>query len=477
MEKAVEALPSKILRAGDCVRIGRNSACEVTIQCPNISSLHCELEVVAGEDNGGPGKLSGGEGPSVFVRDHSSNGTWIQRSVREADSKSFAKDPKVVRLSKGSRECLQPGDLILLLAPAHKACGRYRLTLQEGKSKGEYIVRQLPWKAEANTDVVEAGMKAKPKAAAPSVTTASVRERSSSPQPSLSGTGNSDSPKLPEKAASKKNDSLVSPGGKRTLETAASDIDTHSTDVKRIKTDEETKTHTACDKMEGISDSVPCPKETVTLPSTSPSVPSLSREVSQESCPICSKLFPVTELAVHSEECQALLKANPDRFNDEASKPPIVGRTITVTLPSSSVESADIGTEHCPGCLKLFPLSELIAHSEGCSHCTTSVSPPSASDSAKPAVTKDVSLEQCPNCFNLFPVAVLVAHSEECLRTLSSPAVAEAGVESSAVAPGRELCDGVEADGGGRRYDLETFSSGREASTTAVKGKIIYVTA
>ena len=439
-------LPSKILRVGDCVRIGRNSTCEVTIQCPNISSLHCELEVVAGEDDGGPGELSR-EGPSFFVRDHSSNGTWIQRRVKEAGSESVVKDPKVVKLSKGSRESLRPGDLILLLAPTHKACGRYRLALHEGTNEEEYVVRQLPWlKAKTNGNVTKA----------------------SSPQPSTSGKGSSDSSKLPEKVAAEKSDDSIPPGGKRKLETAASDVDAGSTEVKKIKTDGDSET--VHDKIKDTAEPLPCPKETVTLPSTSPTAPSLSREASQECCPICSKLFPVTELAAHSGECQILLGVNPDRVDDEALMLP-VGRTSTVTLSSPSAGDADIGTEHCPGCLKLFPLSELIAHSESCTHCTT---PPSMSDSTKPAVAKDVSMEQCPNCFKLFPVAVLIAHSEGCVKT-SRPAVTGSGGVSAAVSS-RAPCDAADkTDGGGRGYDLETYSPAREAGTTAIAGKINYV--
>ena len=594
MEKVTKEphdLPSRILRVGDCVRVGRNSACEVMIQCPNISSLHCEIEVVTAEEKDDVERSREDLEPLCFVRDHSSNGTWIQRSVKDATSESVVKHRKVVKLSKGSRVCLRPGDLILLLAPMHEACGRYRLALQKGANKGEYVVRQLPWKAKigvetemkaiapssttasevkvspylssastvgssASSKLVEnkrsdgdspPGVKRKLKAAdcdidtdsteeikryevtkavAPSIATASeVKMSTSVPSISTSNTSKLAEPKTSDhdnppgakrkiKAAGNCNSSDIDagstekvkrmktdevttaiapsctpalvvktspsvsstssssdcknsdcgspPGIKRKVEAAGSDADAGSTEkVKRMKTDEVTEM--ICDKVKERGTKESGHNASDALPSMSSTVPSLDRDVSQECCPICSKLFPVTELAAHSELCQCLLGANPDRVKEEAP----------VTLPSPSVREADVCTEYCPNCMKLFPLPELIAHSESCTHCTTSITTSTTSDSAsiptavpsKPAVIRDTSVEQCPNCFKLFPVMALIVHSEECLRS-----------SAAMVSDGREARDSaIETDGGGRRYDLETHSPVREAGSAAVttaRGKI-----
>ena len=97
------SLVSRFLHRGESVRIGRHSACEVVVNCPNVSSLHCEVGVSE--------QLEVGGAISCFVRDLSSNGTWIIRSAHGNEGR-VASRPK--KLSKGAKEDLYPGDHILV---------------------------------------------------------------------------------------------------------------------------------------------------------------------------------------------------------------------------------------------------------------------------------------------------------------------------------------------------------------------------
>jgi tRNA A-37 threonylcarbamoyl transferase component Bud32 len=82
--------------------IGRGSACDIQVLDKRVSSSHCKIycEVASPAKVGGRGGSSS-ELFAVFIEDHSSNGTWVN---------------KTTRLRRGQRRQLHSGDEVSLLA-------------------------------------------------------------------------------------------------------------------------------------------------------------------------------------------------------------------------------------------------------------------------------------------------------------------------------------------------------------------------
>ena len=160
----VPLLISKVLHSGDSIKIGRKSSCEVMVKSPFISGTHCKIDVTRPGD--ATNKESSGD-LRFFVSDLSSNGTWLLKDPSRANCskqhpvKSGGSECKSARKLGKTKEEFLPGDCILLLAPAHQECMRYRFTV---KRKGsEYILEQLPatfkWNKEAATKSSKKGLK------------------------------------------------------------------------------------------------------------------------------------------------------------------------------------------------------------------------------------------------------------------------------------------------------------------------------
>ena len=152
----VPLLTSKVLHGGDSIKIGRKSSSEVMVKSPFISGTHCKIDVTRPGD--AKNKESSGD-LRFFVSDLSSNGTWLLRDPSRATcgkqhpTKSGGSECKSAKKLGKMKEEFLPGDCILLLAPAHQECMRYRFMV---KRKGsEYILEQLPatfeWNKEAAT--------------------------------------------------------------------------------------------------------------------------------------------------------------------------------------------------------------------------------------------------------------------------------------------------------------------------------------
>lgn len=160
-------LISKVLHSGDSIKIGRKSTCEVMVKSPFISGTHCRIDVSRSRPAGDETSKRESLGDlRFFVSDLSSNGTWLlrdpartincskQRLALKSVGANVGKSAK--KLGKTKEEFL-PGDCILLLAPAHQECMRYRFTV---KRKGsEYILEQLPATLEWNKEVAAAATK------------------------------------------------------------------------------------------------------------------------------------------------------------------------------------------------------------------------------------------------------------------------------------------------------------------------------
>ena len=148
-------LISKVLHRGDSVRIGRKSSCEVMVKSPFVSGVHCRIDVTGSKDSTAPGEsqllpsINKNGGLHFFISDLSSNGTWLlkdsSRSLHDANLTKMlsTKDSKLAKkLATKTKEELQPGDCILLLAPGHKECAQYRFMVKMMGS--ECILEQLP---------------------------------------------------------------------------------------------------------------------------------------------------------------------------------------------------------------------------------------------------------------------------------------------------------------------------------------------
>lgn len=137
-------LISKVLHSGDSVRIGRKPFCEITVKSPFISGIHCRIDVTESQSS-----FHVNDGLHFFISDLSTNGTWVlkdtPRSFQGADSAKMQSGNEyhlAKKLPVKTKEELQPGDCILLLAPGHKECVQYRFVM---KMKGsECILEQLP---------------------------------------------------------------------------------------------------------------------------------------------------------------------------------------------------------------------------------------------------------------------------------------------------------------------------------------------
>ena len=428
---------AKMLCPGDHVRIGRNQSCELVIPCPYISSVHCAVEVeksskLSSHDSSKPLKCS--------VQDLSSNGTWVLKGDEEGQSS------KPLKLSKGTKVDLCPGDCILLLAPQHKLCAQYRFMLQyniaaeDVVGDGKLVLVQGP----QETLTTEILLSKKPRSSKmDSMVGNSMSEASSeaglhiakrkSPCESVSREVDSyrDSkiPRLETTSISPDHTSSsareIEVGVKRKFQIA----DDSTEIVKRPKIAHEELSSSSTEKVAATLKVMPEPNAT-----SATSVPSLTTEVSKERCPTYLKLFPIVELLTHCAICQettdfsAIANESTTHATEEEGD---WDTTDGVTKVESVVSEAypipllrtEMSLEQCPSCLKLFPVLELVAHAEVCtresSRVVIDIDPevePSTHNSFTPTSmhTVDVCMGECPSCSMLFTVCELIDHSEVC---------------------------------------------------------------
>ena len=548
----------KMMKPGDCVRVGRNTTCEVVVRCLNISSLHCEVEIKP--------QSAAREPIQCSVRDLSSNGTWLLPK-RDLDEVSKAR-----KLSKGISEDLHLGDHILLLAPFHSSSKQFHFTLVEGPTPSECTLKQLPLEDESAdhltkmdtsnskpSEVVTSPKECTPHSSEPITTpepaggkegvmSSSESCRKSSPlgkpykSSTLSSMTTNSSPCRMIGMTSSSREKSLSPttGNKRKLGDRADGAMEMS---KRKKADSGSVFSLSHNATSQVGADPTTLIEAESRPAMVPVLvrPTLKREVSMGRCPICLKLFPVTELQIHSAACQERREDStrdierdmavvpeptvnigerdmPEAMGNEGERDMVVvpeamgsegerdmvvvpeamgsegerdmvvvpettgseGERDMVVVPEATgsegerdmvvvseatededekgvVVISDATTseedvrplprkipklevvaspinailEQCPTCLKIFPLSELITHSESCScdwkgktstpklgsaTITSCALAPVVADSEPHTShirtpTRDISVEQCPNCFKMLPLNELIEHS------------------------------------------------------------------
>ncbi len=367
-------LISQTLRAGDCVQIGRKATCTVSVRSPFISGFHCLLEIPNGSSASNATESQ--SSLCCTVTDQSSNGTWLicqhpmrMKTEKVCDDTAVSQSlSKTRKLMKGKKEEMHVGDRILLLAPSHSACKLFQFTLTEAVAgKGEYILQQLSPSEEARhfLSTEESCGIAGTVSKAPSLST---------------GAG---STALPALAISP---SMVANqvGEKITLESALPAQIVVKAPRLMIKSTDVSSTVNKClsDGMDPAhlsssstaADTPLCKPEKIGKSSADARTPSpQSKEVSAGCCPICQKLFPISELSTHSAACQTTVKedgsdseegereGDPDIAKDEVDLP----RLATTPSPKYPLSKA-ASMEQCPKCLNVFLLTDLICHSDTC---------------------------------------------------------------------------------------------------------------
>ena len=475
---------SKELCPGNHVRIGRNQSCELVIPCPYISSVHCAVEVEKAR------KLSSHDNSDLLkcsVQDLSSNGTWVLKGDEEGRSS------KPVKLSKGTKVDLCPGDCILLLAPHHKLCAQYKFMLQynvaaEDVGDGKLVLVQMPQASEtlttepptknlsSNSEMysmlgafiavasLEGGLHvAKKKAAYEPVDGELECYRDSSDHKSHRLETTTISPDHSSSSAEE-----IEVGVKRKIQ--STDDSTEMIKRKKIAC-EELSSRSA---VKGASLEIKAgPNVIATL------VPSLTREVSKERCPRCLKLFPIVELPTHCAICQKTTannsSANETHITEEERN---LDTTDGVTKVESVVSEAypipllrtEMSMEQCPHCSKIFPVLGLVAHAEVCTRESNRVvidldpevepqhvtlSGVSSCSSLRSMPTTEVYMEECPSCSKLFTLCELVDHSKVCRSHRNDKAETIWGAKPVAVIKSS-------------RYSLESYSDSAIAASVSV---------
>lgn len=416
------------LRDESCVRLGRQDPCEVVVANPSVSKLHCYLEVEKGAKDGE-------SRPSCFVRDVSTNGTWVLRGGRAGDESVTSTVGSVParltaeKLAKGKRVELAVGDTLLLLAPRHEESQQCRFVLEMGEDK-EFTLRQcLPG---------ENAMSDKP------------REKEEE-----KGLNEITQEGKPGSGTDIDQQSAVEVG--RVKEKRASSVEVkYMGATKRMKLEPiETSVGASTAEADGPEDT---DSKKCALVASSGSGTGIEMS-SEERCPICRKLFPPSDLVLHSASCQVFSDNECDTQEPADSDSSSAASSPHTLPPGPCALKTAVSVEHCPKCLKLFPVPELVSHWESCTspapedpdtHVTVPVLTHSAEtvSSARECLAAEVhsETELCPICMKPFPISELLVHSENCRE----PAT------------------------GGKGLSAEGGSGDAASSTTAVEERRVY---
>lgn len=407
------ANPVKVLiKNNETVLIGRDQKCDMVIRHMSVSNRHCEIGV--GGDTEGL--------PHCYVKDLSSNGTWVRRMIGE--NKVLSKPD---RIKKGTTHDLFTGDLILLLPPGHTDNHVFQLGLEYDHTSKQYAVQfnaqNQSTCAERSSEIEGAerkiheepmGVKQRDGQNGDScdrlqyanglpgrendhlaIVTAkeSCISRLSSDFSEVYGLPHD--PK--EESHGPKEDShnlSLKENSANTNSTVLTTPSTHTTSVSPLllkETDESFKVKMYCNSSR-VATSPPRDPKVATSPPRDPRVSSV-REGDKDSCPLCNCVFPVSMLTAHCEVCSG-------RVADKASATP----PLTPSPSVPPVLKPAVSLEQCPTCGLLFVVPELIPHWEMCHKKEVSFKSDDGSDC----------LEQCLHCLKEYLLSDLMEHVENC---------------------------------------------------------------
>ena len=415
----------RALRAGDCIRVGRQEPCEVVVLgSPSVSKLHCyvEAERVAGES---------GETLKCFVKDVSANGTWVGRGDKASGRLCVAQTgvtTNAVRLERGKREELRIQDTLFLLSPRHPDCQQCCLQLKEGAG-GQVFLCQLsaiasePSVTADCSNVLEGGVRGE--AIKPSDGSLRV----------WCGEKEDEDRFYREEVASKRLKLDCEADAIAATHTTAGATDSPGTtsgpdSVRQLGTTGSSNTvregtnGTLRESIAGSCDAVREGTRENLMPAADVG------GAQMQSCPICQKLFPSQDLIPHSSECQAFDSPPSSGVNSGTEEVETASDLPSEPNPPPHPLSRHVSVEHCPKCMKLFPVLDLVTHWESCI-----VTPASAASCSMPAVstagertvytleaceppvvgeTGNLDVEQCPFCLKDVLMSEVVPHSYSC---------------------------------------------------------------
>lgn len=368
--------------------VGRAQTCDVVIKHMSVSNLHCEIGVEGDEDP-----------PRCYVKDLSSNGTWVRRWTGDREGHS-----KAERLKKGATFPLGSGDLVLLLPPTHADCLAFQLRVSCDPLKRCAVLCDTQnltsiYARTERPDVVEETGRKIPKRCKEHLLGGIRRDPENESLHSAvegrNGALRARPPSILQCTDGQSGEEHVYPTVTMVKEPCMPNL--HSNCCKELCLAGESH-----DLMKEQKAS-----ETMATPSILTSV------AMKDTAHLCTN-----EGGSHTPVTTPPAKGVTS---------PAKGTTPPVTTPPGGAEE-----ELCPLCGCIFPLSMLVAHCESCSGGVGGRGPLSATPPRTPplltapaSLRPTVSLEQCPKCSALFSLPELIPHWEVCSKKGANKVVCE----------------------------------------------------
>ncbi|KAL5470702.1 hypothetical protein EMCRGX_G028707 [Ephydatia muelleri] len=434
--------------------VGRAQTCDVVIKHMSVSNLHCEIGVEGDEDP-----------PRCYVKDLSSNGTWVRRWTGDREGHS-----KAERLKKGATFPLGSGDLVLLLPPTHADCLAFQLRVSCDPLKRCAVLCDTQnltsiYARTERPDVVEETGRKIPKRCKEHLLGGIRRDPENESLHSAvegrNGALRARPPSILQCTDGQSGEEHVYPTVTMVKEPCMPNLHSNcckelclageSHDLMKEQKASETMatpsiltsvamkdTAHLCTNEGGSHTPVTTPPaKGVTSPAkgTTPPVTTPPGGAEEELCPLCGCIFPLSMLVAHCESCsggvggRGPLSATPPRT------PPLL------TAPASLRPTVSL--EQCPKCSALFSLPELIPHWEVCSkkgankvvceedggdcveqciHCLKDYLLSDLLEHVKTCPMKDKKCheeEQCQHCLKSFPLSELVEHIHTCTHHIT----------------------------------------------------------
>ena len=391
------------------VTVGRGQLCDVVVKHMSVSNRHCEIGVEGDE-----------AAPRCYVKDLSTNGTWIRRMG--GLERGGHSSPE--RVKKGATLSLAPGDVVLLLPPTHEGCEDTLLRLEYDAPLKQYAVRFDP--RDLHTDSSKHNDRTKRPVAEGAGTRLSeepARNPEIKGQPVRCASDGDEGIHLSVAIVKDVHLSNQNPTGQGINKALA----TSPTDAKVSFSDLCPVTVQVCAK-DGIPSRVEGTRER-TSPSGGEPLPSVRG-------PVLATGGPLSTIGNPSPSPGGPLPSPGDPLPFPGGPLPSTGGPLPSTggplpstggplpstggpLPSGPLHSGSLPSSEdvgrCPLCGSIFPLSLLSAHCAGCPSA-----PPTPSPSTPPShlvsLRPTVSLEQCPSCGELFTLSELIPHWEVCSK-------------------------------------------------------------
>lgn len=428
--------PASIHPLVRAITIGRRSSCDIVVDSPLVSGVHCKVKI---------SKLPDPTVTRILVNDCSRNGTWVERRGSDyaygAAKPGSGVGPGVEKISNAEPKDISVDDTLMLVAPTYdvKAQYRYKLIREDGK----YFLQHLclyPEKIETEPegrkreaclkrtvgdfkDVCPKGTEGERRDVCPKGT-----EEGGKVTYLKEGKGDT-SPNMTE-------------GEKRDVHPKGTEVDSIATGCKRTGEISSGPPHKKAKRTSNGNTSLECAAPTtreVIIESKSSNteelcpVSSSTEPEEMARCPLCRKLFNLSYLPIHSPVCQEVgrkeveltMRDCPEPVMEECSNCKEIFASDRLCAHLEVCGDGDIKRNRdsygeCPYCSAVLPVLDLIDHSAACGKSRLP-KPPSVVatgvvevDGARNLRDEDVVLEQCPFCLENFPKCETSSHYSLC---------------------------------------------------------------